>query len=215
MTAVQHESDLRLARAVAAGDAREFDQFFAHYFPRLYRFVLSRLRGDITTTEDVCQQVMSRAMQGIGQYRGEAALFTWLCQIARHEIADHWKRQSREKRWVVHSEDDMSIRAALESIEADPVHSPEQTWTRAELARLVGAALDSLPTHYASALEWKYVEGGTVHEIAARLGQSVIAAQSTLARARGAFREAFAALAGPSLTDLALDPLIDTKETPP
>lgn len=54
--------------------------------------------------------------------------------------------------------------------------------------------LDRLPGSYANALEWKYVEGLPVAEIAGRLGLSPKAAESLLTRARTAFREGFVAL---------------------
>ena len=55
--------------------------------------------------------------------------------------------------------------------------------------------LDGLPARYGDALEWKYVEGLPVVEIAARLAVSPKAAESLLTRAREAFRDAFATLA--------------------
>ena len=56
---------------------------------------------------------------------------------------------------------------------------------------MVQLALDYLPENYSSVLEWKYLEGLSVKEIAARLGVGRLAAQSTLARARTAFRTCF------------------------
>jgi RNA polymerase sigma-70 factor (ECF subfamily) len=50
-------------------------------------------------------------------------------------------------------------------------------------------ALDQLPEHYASALEWKYIEGLDSRQIAARFQISDEATQSLLARARRSFRE--------------------------
>ncbi len=55
-------------------------------------------------------------------------------------------------------------------------------------------ALDQLPSHYGSALEWKYLEELSVKEIASRLKLSPKAAESTLTRAREAFRDGFTAL---------------------
>jgi DNA-directed RNA polymerase specialized sigma24 family protein len=48
--------------------------------------------------------------------------------------------------------------------------------------------LQSLPAHYALALEAKYGDGMSVEAIARELGLTGIAAQSVLARAREAFR---------------------------
>jgi DNA-directed RNA polymerase specialized sigma24 family protein len=50
--------------------------------------------------------------------------------------------------------------------------------------------LDHLPPHYGSVLEWKYIDELPVQEIADRLGMRLRAAESLLARARRAFRDA-------------------------
>ena len=54
--------------------------------------------------------------------------------------------------------------------------------------------LDHLPGHYGDVLEWKYVQGLSVNEIAERLNTRRKAAESLLTRAREAFREGFASL---------------------
>jgi DNA-directed RNA polymerase specialized sigma24 family protein len=55
-------------------------------------------------------------------------------------------------------------------------------------------ALDHLSPHYGEegqALEWKYLDGLSVKEIAARLRLAPKAAESLLTRARRAFRDGF------------------------
>ena len=61
---------------------------------------------------------------------------------------------------------------------------------------MVWAVLDHLPVRYGNALQWKYIQGLSVREIASRLGASPKAAESLLTRARQAFRDGFAAVAG-------------------
>ena len=63
--------------------------------------------------------------------------------------------------------------------------------------------LDRLPANYGNALEWKYMEGSSVEEIGERLGIGTIAAQSLLARARVAFREALEQVFGAEAADIA------------
>jgi RNA polymerase sigma-70 factor (ECF subfamily) len=60
--------------------------------------------------------------------------------------------------------------------------------------RLVQEVLDCLPVNHGNALEWKYIEGFSVTEIASRLQVTELAAQSLLSRARSAFREALVEL---------------------
>jgi RNA polymerase sigma-70 factor (ECF subfamily) len=141
-------------------------------------------------------------MRKLGDYRGEAAIFTWLCQICRREIADHVRSQRRRSDKVVLIEDSAEVRAALESIEAPASDDPLKSCDGAELQRLVHAVLDRLPNRYGEALEWKYVEGRSVEEIGDRLGIGHTAAQSLLARARVAFRDGLEAVFGASAADV-------------
>jgi len=194
--------DTRLVQQMLAGDERAFTAFFETYFPRIYRFALPRLGRNEDVAKDVVQATLIKAMRKLGDWRGEAAMFTWLCQICRREIADHVRSQRRHSSKVVLIEDSEEVRAALESIEAPPGDDPLRRCDGAELKRLVHAVLDRLPSRYGEALEWKYVEGRSVEEIGDRLGIGHTAAQSLLARARVAFRDGLEAVFGASAADV-------------
>ena len=194
--------DRELVAAMLAGDERAFTTFFDTYFPRVYRFALPRLDRNADVTKDVVQATLIKALRAIGGWRGEAALFTWLCQICRRQIADHVRSQRRHSTRVVLIDDSEEVRAALESIEAPEADDPFRGADRDELRRLVHAVLDRLPNRYGEALEWKYVEGHSVEEIGVRLGIGHLAAQSLLARARVAFREGLEAVFGASARDV-------------
>jgi RNA polymerase sigma-70 factor (ECF subfamily) len=181
--------DVLLARRLAAGDESAFDSFFADYFPRLFRFACSRLGGKEDEAEDVVQATLVSAVRKIQTYRGEAALFTWLCTICRREIG---VRRERAGLAIDASlpEDDPVARAALDTLVAGS-SDPGLELDRLEEARLVQATLDHLPGRYGDALKWKYMLDLSVEQIASRLGVGYKAAESLLARARQAFREAF------------------------
>jgi RNA polymerase sigma-70 factor (ECF subfamily) len=194
--------DRELVQRMLAGDERAFSEFFTVYFPRVYRFALPRVNRNEDTTKDVVQATLVKAMRRLGDFRGDAAMFTWLCQICRREIADHVRSQRRHSDKVVLIEDSEEVRAALESIEAPAADDPLRRCDGAELQRLVHAVLDRLPSRYGEALEWKYVEGHSVEEIGDRLGIGHTAAQSLLARARVAFRDGLEAVFGASAADV-------------
>jgi RNA polymerase sigma-70 factor (ECF subfamily) len=194
--------DRKLVAAMLAGSEHAFTTFFVTYFPRVYRFALPRLDRNPDVTKDVVQATLIKAMRAIDGWRGEAALFTWLCQICRRQIADHVRSQRRHAGRVVLIDDSDEVRAALESIEAPETDDPFRGADSAELRRLVHAVLDRLPSRYGEALEWKYVEGHTVEEIGHRLGIGQVAAQSLLARARSAFRDGLEAVFGASARDV-------------
>src|SRR5262245_50129395 len=187
-------NDRDLVKRMLAGDEDAFGQFFEGYFPRLYRFALPRLGQDPDATEEVVQMTLTRAVSSMKGYRGEAALFTWLCTICRREIAGRAGRRKGRFEMVELIEDSPEVRAALDSLAAAQGQDPESVTARGEIARLVQVTLDALPRAYGDALEWKYLEGLSVSEIALRLNLGLKAAESLLTRARQAFRDGFASL---------------------
>jgi RNA polymerase sigma-70 factor (ECF subfamily) len=196
-----HEADRRRVRSVLAGDSGAFDEFFNEYFPRLYRFVLPRVEYCIADAQDLCQETLLRALRRLSTYRGEAALYSWICQIAANQVSDFWQRRRRDGTHVVFAEDDSSVQAVLATLHASEADSPESRRYNTEIPRLVQATLDNLPGRYGDALEWKYLDGLSVADVAHRLGVSIAAAQSVLQRARVAFREAFTAIGDVAVHD--------------
>jgi RNA polymerase sigma-70 factor, ECF subfamily len=167
-----------------AGDERAFAEFVDRYSKALYRFSLARLDGDRELTRETVQTAMTKALANIDTYRGEASLLTWLCACCRNEVLMHF-RSRRSAPVEVELEEGIAPAAGFRSVTAP---DPELSLLRDETATLVHMTLDLLPSHYAQALEWKYVDGLAVEEIAERLGTTAKAAESLLTRARGAFR---------------------------
>ena len=87
-------------------------------------------------------------------------------------------------------------------MEAPAADDPLQGYGNAETRQLVQSVLDRLPSRYGDVLEWKYIEGRSVEEIGELLGVGQIAAQSLLARARTAFREAVETVFGSTASDV-------------
>lgn len=188
----QLSRDRALAKKIAGGDADAFEGFFREYFPRLYRFTLTRVNGDAELAEEVVQRAMCLVVRKLKGYRGEALLFTWLCQICRNEMAAMFRERRVAPDSEVPFEDNPAVQAALASLSLDV--GPERAQSNAELARFVRVTLEYLPTRYACALEMKYIRGCSVDEIGERLNISGKAAESVLSRARDAFREGFRSL---------------------
>lgn len=171
-------SDLALARRLLAGDEAAFDAFFAEYFPRLFRFASGRTGGNDDLAEEAVQSALIRAIQKLDTFRGDSSLFTWLCTICLHELARLQRRAGTHVE-ISLLEDWPDTRSVVDTME------------REELARLVRGILEQLPARYGAALQWKYIDGLSVHEIADRLGVGNKAAESLLTRARDAFRDSF------------------------
>lgn len=184
------QDEQRLLRRLLEGEERAFNEFFDEYFARLYRFALPRLNGNEDAAQEVVQVTLCKVIRKLDTYRGEAALFTWICQICRRQIADYLREHRRRTDRIVMIEDDPRVQAALDTIQSPESEQPARRYDDGQIGALVRTVLDRLPARYGDALEWKYVEELSVEEIGARLGIGTTAAQSLLARARVAFRDA-------------------------
>ena len=101
--------DRALARRVTSGNADAFEEFFREYFPRLYRFTLVRVNGDADLAEEIAQRTMCLVMRKLKGYRGEALLFTWLCQICRNELVAIYRQHGAELRADVPLDDHPAV----------------------------------------------------------------------------------------------------------
>jgi RNA polymerase sigma-70 factor (ECF subfamily) len=182
--------DLAVAKRLLAGDEATFRAVFDGYFPRLYRFAMTRVGGDGEEARDIVQQAFCKAFEKLDSYRGEASLYGWILQICRNALIDRARRQSARPRPLVLGDGDDALEAIVEAVRAPEDEQPEHRAARIELLQVIQATLDYLPSHYGNVLEWKYIEEHSVDEIAKRLDIAPKAAESLLTRARRAFREA-------------------------
>jgi RNA polymerase sigma-70 factor (ECF subfamily) len=188
--------ELQLVRQMLHGDEAAFETFFNDHASRLYGFANARLR-DADAAEEVVQASFVKAFRYLSTFRGEASLFSWLCTICRHEMGAWLARRNRQPD-VPLTSDLSEIRAVLEALAASDPTRPDEALRREEIVRLVHSTLDVLPARYGDVLEWKYVLGLSMQEIAERLRTTPKAIESLLARARAAFRDAYQVLTSPT-----------------
>jgi len=182
-----HTQDRELVARMLAGDERAFDAFFASYARRLAAFAARRADLPPATVEDLVQNTLIKAIRNLASFRGEAALFTWLCEICRNEIVDVMRKNARQPQHDSLDEITQDGESPLE-FRARTLDEPLQVLELDSHRNAIAATMNGLPERYALALEWKYGDGLSVEEIARMLGLTTIAAQSLLARARLAFK---------------------------
>jgi RNA polymerase sigma-70 factor (ECF subfamily) len=64
--------------------------------PQLLRFAMLRLRN-AEEAEDVVQETLLAALEGIGRFRGGSSLRTWVTGILQHKIVDRMRAAAREE----------------------------------------------------------------------------------------------------------------------
>ncbi|MGE0582126.1 MAG: RNA polymerase sigma factor [Steroidobacteraceae bacterium] len=184
--------DRALVARLLAGDEHAFRSFFDGYFDRLYRFALARTAGRADLAEEAAQRALCRAVRALSQYRGEAALFTWLAQICRNELADIGEVERRRGGFEESFDASEPARRRAMAV-ATGLPAPEDSAHDRDAALELRRVLDGLPGRYGDMLEWKYLEDWSVQQIADELGSTFEATQSALARARIALRSALEA----------------------
>jgi RNA polymerase sigma-70 factor (ECF subfamily) len=184
-----YEADRALIMRMRAGDQRAFDEFFNASAPRLLAFLARRSGMDSANIEDIVQNSLIKAIRNLDRYRGEAALFTWLTEICRHELADVSRKSARRPAHMSLEEPYADSYMEEHQLQASQAAEPLWQVDTASQRSAVMKVLQRLPAHYAIALEAKYGDGMSVEEIARQLGLTRVAAQSLLARAREEFRE--------------------------
>lgn len=189
---VRHD-DIETVKRLLAGDEQAFRAMVDSYLPKLYRFALARLDGRSDDAVEAVQETFCKAFEHLDTYRGEASLYGWMCRICLNLIRDTARRRQRAP--VTLLEDATAIEGILEALAAPAEDRPDRQLARGDLVRLIQATLDQLPGHYGDVLEWKYIDGLSVKEIAERLAVAPKAAESLLTRARGAFRDAVTTIA--------------------
>lgn len=177
--------DLKLCRRAAAGDKSALSAIYCRYGDLLFAFIYHRMAGSVSATEEIWQETWLAALRTLSTYRGRSEFFTWLCSIASHKIADHYRRRGRE---TVQFFSNVSEQRLARLMHDGPL--PEEILMQQTTRACVVHALASLSDEYRIALVTRYADGHNVDEIAQSLGKSYKATESLLSRARKAFREA-------------------------
>ena len=180
-------------RRALSGDHESIALLAKQVLEPLYRFCFHRLGRNQALAEDVAQETMLLAIERLESYdprRSEGRIWGWLSGLARNEIRrvlKHYERgASLQQFW---DETDERLLEALRQIDSQLLS--EADLLRSETRQLVNVTMSQLPVHYQKALEAKYMNGESLHQMAASLGVTVEAMESTLRRARKAFRETF------------------------
>ncbi len=146
--------------------------------PQVYGYLLPRC-GSTVLAEDLTAETFMAAVAAVRQGRVRAAEVTvaWLVGVARHKLADHWRRAAREQRGL-----------AAVAVLADEAGDP---WDEHRDVQVAHAALARLPGPQRAALTLRYLDGLPVGEVAECLGRSLHATETLLVRARSALRRIY------------------------
>ena len=189
-TAGDPASDTALAARVAARDAGAFETLMRRHNRRLFRVARAILRSD-DDAEDAVQDAYVAAYRGIGRFRGDAKLSTWLTRIVVNEAYARLRKAGGARVVALQEVHEMSEDEIAGPERAAP-EQPDQAASRAELRRLLERHIDGLPEQFRTAFVLREVEELSVDEAAAALGVPEATVRTRAHRARALLRAALA-----------------------
>jgi RNA polymerase sigma-70 factor (ECF subfamily) len=178
-------ADAALVAQLQQGSEIAFRTLVARFQDQVYRTALSLLRSP-EDAEDVAQEVFVEVYQTIAQFRGEAALSTWLYRLATSRALQHQRRLSARKRFAFFTS---LLGFANDQLPepADHTH-PQALLEGAQRLHQLQQHIGRLPPQQQVAFTLRHEQELSYEEIAAVLGTTVAAVESLLFRARQTLR---------------------------
>ncbi len=146
------EDDRALVRAARA-DLRTFNELYERHVNRVYRYLLVRV-GNVADAEDLTSQTFLVAMENLDKYRGERPFLAWLFGIARHKVADKYRKQKPE----------LFLETAVDVV--DPQEDPDDLVNQKLQIEAVAQKLQMLSPDRAEVITLRLFGGLDIPEIA-------------------------------------------------
>jgi RNA polymerase sigma factor (sigma-70 family) len=163
---------------------------FRHLVNLFGRDIFNVCLGIIPNTEDaedLSQETFVKAFNSIDSFREDAQIKTWLIRIAINLCYDHLKWSKRKKRHA--------IMQPLFNRDDEPIEIPSNfqhpgiALENKEHAKVLYAALETLPESQHTAFLLYEMQGLNYKEIAETMAVSVSSVEALLFRARAALRK--------------------------
>ena len=148
---------------------------------QLIAYILNRV-SDPSLADDIFQDVFLKIHSKIDTLKDDTKIRSWVYQIARNTIIDHYRKQKikTEDIHTIELKDENMFFGFEDSVEDNPAK---------EIAAGLREMVEALPQKYAKAILWVEFEGLSQIELAKKLGISISGAKSRVQRARQMLRD--------------------------
>jgi len=185
-SAAEAKIDAGLIQRFNAGDESAFVTIMERYRAKIFTITLGLLRNR-ADAEEITQDTFIRAHRGLGRFRGDSSLATWLYRIAVNLARNRYWYFFRRRR-----QDSLSLDCALSDdnagtfadLVADVGQDPAQETATSEFSRLIETCMARLEARHREILTLRNLLNHSYEEIAQMLGINVGTVKSRIARAR-------------------------------
>jgi len=158
----------------------DFQSVYDAFHGRILRY-LSRLVGE-NEAEDLTQEVFLKVSRGLGEFRGDAQLSTWIYRIATNAAIDRLRTSGFQQTAATGEFDEEQPANTCLHNEASPL--PDEEVMRKEMYDCFGNFLRELPAAYRAVIILSELEEMPNREIADILGLSLDTVKIRLHRGR-------------------------------
>jgi len=157
MDEARKDEDQQLVARTQEGDASAFDQLVVKYTPRLYGLVYN-MTSNHEDTNDLLQDIFSKAYKAIRGFRGKSSFYTWIHSIAVNMTLNFLKKRGR--RFQLSLDDvDASIQNDKEFLEATASTSPVREADLSELQKRLNEAMMKLSDEHRAVVTMFHIQG--------------------------------------------------------
>jgi len=149
------------------------EQIWRSYHQNLHGFIQSRV-GDAAVADDILQDVFIKILTGIGGLKDATKIKSWVYQITRNAIIDHYRTQKKHT----------PLPEDLTEPELDHSEQAQQ-----ELGACMVPLIKTLPAHYRDALMLSEIDEMPQRLVAEKLRISLSGAKSRVQRGRAMVKD--------------------------
>lgn len=172
-------TDEEIVARVTDGETRLFEELVRRHQDAVYGAALRFLRSS-SDAHDVAQEAFLRAYRGLGRFKGESKVSTWLYRITYNLCVDRQRSRARQRGRPASLDEAGETADARVDVERDVLADEERA--------LVRRAVDDLEERYRTPVLLHYYQKLSYEEIASVLGVPVKTVETRLYRARKLIR---------------------------
>jgi len=169
------------------GDAKAFSELLRRYEGKIFRLAL-HITQNREDAEDVLQETFLKAYEHLDQFQGQSKFYTWIVRIAVNQALMKLRKRKSDRSVSLDDTIDTGEDTVAREI-AGWDENPEQQYSREELSRILGGAVEDLAPIYRAVFVLRDIDELSTEETADALGLSVPAVKSRLLRARLQLRD--------------------------
>jgi len=170
LEAKEEISDEDLVARTQGGDPRAFDALVRKYSSRLYGLVYN-MTSNHEDTNDLLQDIFSKAYRSIKGFRGKSSFYTWLHTIATNMTINFLKKRSRNYRMSL-DDVDSGVQNDPEFIELTSGPDARREVNLKELQQRLNEAMMKLSNDHRAVVTMFDIQGMPHAEIGKILGIS-------------------------------------------